>query len=379
MTGRRSAVFSAHGMAVAVVALFAAVIGATDAAAEFAILHPAKDSTLIENPTGGLANGSGDGIFAGRVNSSTRSIRRALLAFDVAGTIPAGSTVIGARLWLNLTSTSAGPATVDLHRVTADWGEGAAASSGGAGAPSTPGDSTWIHRFYDTIVWAQPGGDFESLPHSETVVDQPGPYTWGSTPEMVADVQSWLDDPASAFGWILIGDETRQQTVKRFDSRESADGALRPLLEVDYLPPCDPDPMGPGYWSRQCADFGGEPVPARPGLEHATAPAEPGFADWVVPCAQRYLDDLGLSGIVACEAVLSEPPLDCAALAERKLVVLLLNVCAGRLQTTCPVDALADGCSATTVGDLLGEISRLLQDGDCRRASGCGGADSSSP
>jgi hypothetical protein len=337
------------------VCALAAVAGVSDAFAEFALLGPAKDATLFEDPAGALASGSGESIFAGRINTSSRSIRRALLAFDVADAIPAGSTVTGATLWLNLGSTSAGPVAVRLHRVASDWGEGAAASGGGGGAPAQPGDATWIHRYFADTFWAQPGGDLDPIPRAEAIVDQAGAYFWGSTPEMVADVQSWLDEPASAFGWILLGDESRSQTVKRFDSRESADGAVRPLLEVDFIPPCAPNPAGPGYWQRQCADLGGE------GLE------------WVVPCARRLLDDLGLPEIVACDAVLAPPPRDCRARAERKLAVLVLNVCAARLQTSCPVDASADGCSGGSVGDLLLEISALLREGDCRRASGCGG------
>ena len=39
---------------------------------------------------------------------------------------------------------------------------------------------------------------------------------------MVADVQSWLDNPASNFGWLVLGDETAIATAKRFDTRESA-------------------------------------------------------------------------------------------------------------------------------------------------------------
>ena len=39
---------------------------------------------------------------------------------------------------------------------------------------------------------------------------------------MRADVQSWLDDPASNFGWLVLGDESEIPTAKRFDTRESA-------------------------------------------------------------------------------------------------------------------------------------------------------------
>ena len=344
----------------------AVVADVASALAEVALLRPVRDGTLVEDPFGTLANGSGDALFSGRINATSRSVRRALLAFDVASAVPAGSTVTGARLWLRLSSTSAGPASVNLHRVVADWGEGSSTSGGGGGAPAAPGDSTWLHRFFDAVLWTQPGGDFDPNPRAEAIVDQPGPYTWGSTPEMVADVQSWLDHPASAFGWILLGDETRPQTVKRFDSREFPEEASQPFLEVDFVPLCSPDPVGPGHWKRQCSSVSGGGV--------TRGPEETDFDERVVPCAQRLLSDLGLPEIVACDAVLSQPPRDCMTRAAGKLAVLVLNVCAGRLQTSCPTDSIEGGCSATTVGELLLEMSVLMQDGDCRRASGCGGS-----
>ena len=334
--------------------LFVAAAGIFDALAEFALLRPARDGTLIENPAGALSNGSGPGFFAGRTSSTSGSIRRAVIAFDVASAVPPGSTVTSAVLWLNLSATNSGSVPVRLHRLMADWGEGASAGSGGGGAPSVPGDSTWIHRFYDHVLWTRPGGDFDPISRALAPVDRPGWYSWGSTPEMVEDIQAWLDHTETNQGWLLAGDESSPTTVKRFDSREHPEEASRPLLEIDYVPPCSPDPVGPGYWQRQCAE-----------------PTEPGFADWILPCASRIFSDLDLAGIDACDAVLASPPHACRDRAARKLSVLILNVCAGRLQTSCPAAPDDGDCVSTNIGDLLHEISGLISAGDCRRASGC--------
>jgi hypothetical protein len=339
-----------------------AAAGTLDARAEFALLRPSRDGTLIENRDGALSNGSGPGFFAGRTSSTTGSIRRAVLAFDVAAAIPRGSTVTRAVLWLNLSATNAGSVPVRMHRLLADWGEGPSASSGGGGAPSVQGDSTWIHRYYDDVFWSRPGGDFDPVPRAVTLVDQPGSYLWGSTMGTTEDVQTWLDHPETSHGWLLAGDESSPTTVKRFDSREHPDVASRPLLEIDYIPPCSPDPVGPGYWQQQCAG------PGSAGIASGTVP---GFADWVLPCANRILADLGLIGVDACDAVLADPPRACPARAARKLSVLVLNVCAGRLQTSCPAAPDDGDCTSTSVGDLLREISGLILAGDCRRASGC--------
>jgi hypothetical protein len=321
--------------------------------AETALLHPAKDSTLFEHPSGALASGSGPAVFAGRINSLSQSLRRGLILFDVASAVPPGSAITSARLSLNLSSTSAGPVTVRLHRVLAAWGEGASSSSGGGGATALPGDSTWLHRFYDQVFWTSAGGDFDPAPRAQTLVDQPALYTWEPSPELTADVQAWLDDPDGNHGWILIGDESLPQTVKRFDSREHPEEANRPLLEVDYVPPCDPAPLGPGSWRRQCA---AQEVPAS-----------------VLACADGALSGLGLPEIDPCAAVLFETPRDCRQRALGKLSVLVLNLCAGLVQTSCPVAPDEGACESTSVGELLGEIALLILEGDCRRASGCAG------
>jgi hypothetical protein len=62
-----------------------------------------------------------------------------------------------------------------------------------------------------------------------------GTYTWASTPQLVADVQAMVSNPASNFGWCVQGNEATLQSVKRFDSREAA-AATRPQLTVVYTP-----------------------------------------------------------------------------------------------------------------------------------------------
>ena len=314
-------------------------------------LPAAKDATLIEDAQGALASGSGPAIFAGRNNAATQSLRRALLRFDVAGAVPSGSAIETVRLRLHLTPSNPGATLMRLFRVTQSWGEGASSSIGGGGAPSQPGDATWVHRFHDEVFWTHPGGDFDPVARAETSVDQPAFYAWES-PAIAADVQSWLDDPAENFGWILFGDETRAQTAKRFDSREIADPLLQPVLEIVYTPPCVPRPEGPGFWKQACAS---------------------NIDDALAACAAATLVALGLPEIDACEAVLAAPQPSCETRATRKLAVLVLNLCANRIQTSCPVDPDASACRSENVGDLLGEMAALIAAGDCRRAAACGG------
>ncbi len=199
-------------------------------------LTPIKDNTLYENDTGSLSNGAGDHLFAGRVGpGGSGTIRRAVLAFDVEGAVPEGATISGVNLTLNMSRTISGSQTTTVHRLTSDWGEGASHAAGeeGAGATAQSSDATWIHTFFDTDTWDNAGGDFVAAPSAAFDVGGLGSYSVESD-GMVDDVQQWLDDPSSNFGWILIGNESTGSTSKRFDSRENATEANRPLLTITY-------------------------------------------------------------------------------------------------------------------------------------------------
>jgi hypothetical protein len=134
-----------------------------------------------------------------------------------------------------MSRTRAGTVPISLHRLLADWGEGASDAPGGegAGGQTQPGDATWAHRFFDTVDWTTGGGDFEALPSAALSVGGLGSYAW-SSPALVADVQQWLDDPASNFGWIITGEEGSSGTAKRFDSKDNPDELVRPMLTIQY-------------------------------------------------------------------------------------------------------------------------------------------------
>src|SRR6266699_3094202 len=208
-------------------------IGLSLASAATIDINPIKDNTLYEYvpADGDRSNALGNHFFAGE--TAVGEIRRGVLAFDIAGNIPAGSTITGVSLSLNMSRTPSDTArTVELHVLLADWGEGTSIAPGeeGDGAPATPNDATWRHRFFDTIFWAVQGGDFSGTVSASQSVGPVGQYTWNSA-QMVADVQSWVNNPASNFGWLVLGDESALGTTKRFDTRESASP---PVLTIEY-------------------------------------------------------------------------------------------------------------------------------------------------
>jgi len=202
-------------------------------------LDASQDNTLYEDPNGTLSNGAGPNFFAG--TSGQERIHRGLLQFDVAGGIPEGATVTSATLTLYLSATfnDSISENIQLNRVQAAWGEGDSVAvggggGGGGGGPAAVGDATWTHRFNPTETWTTPGGDFSGIASSTTSVLATGFYSWGSTANMVGDVQDWLDDPNTNFGWMLRGNETFSFTSKRFDSRENSTVSQRPVLTIEY-------------------------------------------------------------------------------------------------------------------------------------------------
>jgi hypothetical protein len=207
------------GMRICLV-LAALVATGTTASAAVITLHPVRDNTLFLDATGAISNGAGDGIFCG--NNAHLNTRRGLIYFAVSDSLQAGAVIDSVELRLNVDSApNSTPQQVSIHRVLASWGEGTSLSNGGAGAPSTDGDATWLHRFYPGTFWTTPGGDFDSAASATTSVGIIGWHVWKSA-ALTQDVAQWLSTPSTNFGWLIQGPENAASTARRFDSRETA-------------------------------------------------------------------------------------------------------------------------------------------------------------
>jgi hypothetical protein len=218
-----------------------------------------KDNTIFQHNALHSAGGAA-GLRAG--TNGMGSPRRGLIAFDIAGNLPAGSTITGIELRLYLGDSSPGSQNVRVHRVFKDWGEGTAGSDNpslggtGMGSPAEPGDATWSHAMLDTVTWTAPGanGDFNSIASTTASIGDvlDSPYFWSSTPALVTDVQNWLDAPSTNFGWALINaHEETIRSQKVFYSRDatqtasgepgSLDPSWRPSLTITYVTTAAPD------------------------------------------------------------------------------------------------------------------------------------------
>lgn len=204
---------------------------------------PQMDTTLFEDENGRLGNGAGQYLFIGRTwdeNGIDKLLRRALVKFDLSS-LPRGSTINSASF--NFTIDKVPPAAtglvINLHGVTGAWGEGASNAPGaeGRGTRAQTDDATWLHTFYDAGLWNTAGGDYAAeAVASEEISSSPQGVTFATSPQLVAAVQAWVDDPASNHGWVLLGDEIFPQNARRILSREHTEPG-GPVLSLDVSPP----------------------------------------------------------------------------------------------------------------------------------------------
>jgi len=195
-------------------------------------LTPIADTTLFETSPDNNFGASID-LRAGTTAQGKKS--RALLMFDVAGKLPTNAVVTNVTLVLKVTNIPGGGGATSIfgiHRVLAAWGEGSKDS-----AAASAGEASWVARLFLDSLWQAPGGsagaDYATAPSSTTSVAGLGPYTFGSTSNLVADVQSWVDGPAQNFGWLLATEsENVLQTARRFGARE--DATNRAELRIEF-------------------------------------------------------------------------------------------------------------------------------------------------
>jgi hypothetical protein len=212
------------------------------------------------------------------------------------------------------------PSDFSLRRVLQSWEEGS--KPGLTGAPATEGEASWTMRVSPGTPWSQAGGalgsDFAATPSASVRVAGPERYTFNSTTNLVADVQTWVDSPASNFGWVLSSDlESLPETARRFGAREDADRAAQ--LTIEYAPP--PAPL-------RIIDLRLTPTQAIVVWEGGTAPfrvetrAEVSTGPWVAagPPTSERMATLARQGEQMFVRVIQVPPLSAAETANYEVV-----------------------------------------------------------
>ena len=203
---------------------------------------PSADTSLLEiEPSHN--NGGQASVISGHIQNPF--LTRGLYRFDLTN-LPTNALIKSVVLELTVTSQPGdglANSAFGLHRMLRPWGEGdkVPIAHPGQGEPATAGEATWSHSFYPTNAWAAPGGapdvDFVSSESSfQFIYGKDESYRFESTPELVADVQDWVNNPPASFGWMLIcDDEPTPFTARHFGSRENS--GAHPNLEIQFLVP----------------------------------------------------------------------------------------------------------------------------------------------
>jgi hypothetical protein len=242
------------------------------ASADVVTIPASQDATLFGASSTNNNSSSGPGMFVG--SDGMNRPKRGLIEFNIPAFIPAGATITSASLSLVLGQVAGAdttPRTIGLFDVTTNWAGGTNGTTGfsgpgfggtGQGFAPNVGDATWNFSKFDTTPWNTPGGDFVSTESAATVVSQnlDTPYVWGSTAQMVADVQGWLDGALPNFGWLLKNDSEGSPTT--FRAFYTSEGAIEqnvpefaPLLTVDFVERA-PVPE-PSTWAMMLIGFAG--------------------------------------------------------------------------------------------------------------------------
>ncbi len=237
-----------NGAQAAGVALSLGFLPALPASGFELIANPSRDTSIfsenVDNSEGGNAS-----LFVGRISDvfggNVVTTRRGLIGFDISA-IPAGATIQSVELQFTITRNSVRDAqTTDIfnmHQIQADWGEGTVDGGdlNGVGSAADPGDATWASNFSGSSSWATAGGDFDptvSASITNLTIVTPGVTTADVTfsgPGLVADVQDWVDNPGSNYGWLLMADPSNgEKSARIFASRESN---TPPVLTINYVP-----------------------------------------------------------------------------------------------------------------------------------------------
>ncbi|MBM3991226.1 MAG: DNRLRE domain-containing protein [Planctomycetes bacterium] len=207
------------------------------ARADVVTLTSSKDATIYNDTVGNRTDSKGPTMYSGQAGTSTAwPMRRALVAFDTSS-IPVGSTVTAVQLKLYMSKTVVGAKSFSIHKLSRAWNEGPTSGYSGNGNTAQVGDPTWLHTYFNNQFWTTPGGDFSPTASATVTIGSTYMfYTWGSTTQMVSDVQSWVANPSQNFGWIVRGPEGGLKSAKQFETRESLP-AYWPQLVVTYTLP----------------------------------------------------------------------------------------------------------------------------------------------
>ena len=235
-------------MKLALLSLLLAALTVPTTRAVVLTVSPSADTTLFQTtPNNSLGNST---LAIGVTEAGFLS--RGLLRFELSPTLSFPAEILSATLTIFATRAphrGSIASTVGLHQALVSWQEGSGAET--TGQPAQTGDATWNNRAHGQAAWGQPGGqpgvDFATTASTSAPMNALGAVTFASTPSFVSMVQTWVNNPASNFGFFLIpSNEMTSGSARRIASTEDFTQGLSPvpvqppMLTITYTPIPEP-------------------------------------------------------------------------------------------------------------------------------------------
>jgi alpha-tubulin suppressor-like RCC1 family protein len=178
----------------------------------FTMITP--NSTIAQ---GGNPQGTNT-ILSGTRNNKV--IDRALLQFNLSS-VPTNAVVTSARVQVQVVKIPRfiGTSQFTLFRMLTPW-------SIAATWYSPQPDGSWF------AIGCAPNSDYISTGSASKPITGLANYEFGSTPQLVADVQSWINDSSTNHGWLLKADSESVLSARHFSTA--------PTVVIDYTAPPAP-------------------------------------------------------------------------------------------------------------------------------------------
>jgi hypothetical protein len=211
-----------------------------------------KDAVIFNNQAANSANGNygagGSELLQVGYASPTQIYARTLIQFDLSS-LPTNAVIESVSLELTLGSSGTFVPEISVFKMNQSWTEGTTsfctynAACNTQGVAISPGgtDVTWNEMSYSGTganSWTTIGGTFAALA-SATSVDVGASTILYNSVGLKNDVQGWVSNSATNFGWILKTEFiTNSSAMRRFRSREGAtasgDASTAPKLVITY-------------------------------------------------------------------------------------------------------------------------------------------------
>lgn len=176
-----------------------------------------EDRTIQVQGNGGAEGAANPRLKVDRVGSEQDQV---VIQFTDLDNIPAGSTIVSA--YLSVETTTVTQRTINWHRLLVPWEESTVNGRYfGSGIPPI-----------NTEILVQPD-DFEA-------VSNPSISFVGSadvTIDLTEDVQFWIDNPGTNFGWAVIADANDPETFDEWGFWGLDSTNNKPTLVISYIPP----------------------------------------------------------------------------------------------------------------------------------------------